>query len=1371
MTIVRRIQVFLRRLFNKTLYYEKGKTLISFVNLLGEGSRFKARSSLIEVSLNFFSILKTHSFRHVEVKIEDLDLEILEHENSSQDSGKTTIEQWIIQKILSYILILITKSAKINLHNISVTVKGVKFRFQSMTVEFVRAQSNFSLDFSVTEISLAEEDPFAHIPSLNISFKGSMSSLKQFMTNFYRNFGIKIPLLTILYNEGRISTDTCQLHITCPDDEDVDAQLLIDKIELNLPVLDLHTKTLKVIITELNILDDVFEASRFLATRGELPLADIPSIKIDKSSWTFSNVDLYLSTTFLIDIGLLNRYFNGVSNPLEKKQEKVKPKFQYFMKSPFVNVTFALSDNHILKIPLKKVVFQKREISAKTAMIDVVFPQKTYNFLTARWAELNLAKPFFGLRAREADFTLHADFAEKSYINEVFSLISFVSKQIKGDVSAFRDKLPPTSRRFSMVFETGSVKYATTPLTDTITLSNVAKLEAVQQLRIRQEKAIQIMKARGTKTFNSEEFEQESKNQLFKLYREAFSKLPEPEEVLYSVLFKDLEWVWDGPAISNRENALEKLCVIDKNLEKSNIGRIVGGALTLNVKHTALNSRHSGTLLTMENIETSGWYLNAKKKGVSRKDFFHYKIHCDNRLTEFNVPGIACRTVHFFDFNMKTSKIVMKSIPDASEIKQDWKLGSTLWRQEKYKYKRIYMFDKYRIRYRWLFKVSAKDFIVQHHDIDNMYSQTAQMNFIMPDFTFSFDRRQFTIVASQFIVRANTENGMRSMFIFPAPNMTARIVSHNPLNADSRRPTFVPIDSYRITDTEYEPYAKYCSHTWSLHSTIDFGDGYLQINGDLLKSFIHKIIHKGSSINRYLKPQNFIRRTSTYPKFSFFDVSVMIPKLLMTMNNDKLRVKLTGDPLILKMSTDNGFKVTCNGNKSEILGTFLERKIFSVTVSHLDVSTKETIFIKIRSIIGEMTTDIMNQINEFGIEMPPPKKKNPLPMMTTEPELLKHFNTTKFILEIVESKLTLMLTDTESSCSLSANNFTFEKRKNDTQTSLNIIKSNIIDLHTHGLRPLFHLDKVQFLHASGLSSAMKLVTLQSLSVNFRPDDFDVFIPAFHAFSLKINLDDNKANKIAGRDSLISGSIGNVYVKFFHPDGTAMCDIELQQPNLYYLANLDDSAVINFSLNNLSAKDETQQDAFKDIFSCTSEQIFVDLRMKRAKRIMKRAVFERIKCKIAPFSASLSMPFIKNLIAIFPSADDLRALDIDQDDIEESPNEANQISEGGIPSPAIDDSVTEGAFFCREFILHPISANLNFRRKETGSFKEFLDRSFTYQGLHMYDIFGTKRQLTGYIKKNLKWTLIKALPGFILSKGKKAQQQNQTQLPKPKDMEN
>ena len=95
-----------------------------------------------------------------------------------------------------------------------------------------------------------------------------------------------------------------------------------------------------------------------------------------------------------------------------------------------------------------------------------------------------------------------------------------------------------------MVFETGSVKYATTQLTDTITLSNVAKLEAVQQLRIRQEKAIQIMKARGTKTFNSEEFEQESKNQLFKLYREAFSKLPEPEEVLYSVLFKDLEWVW-----------------------------------------------------------------------------------------------------------------------------------------------------------------------------------------------------------------------------------------------------------------------------------------------------------------------------------------------------------------------------------------------------------------------------------------------------------------------------------------------------------------------------------------------------------------------------------------------------------------------------------------------------------------------------------------------------------------------------------------------------------------------------------------------------------------------------------------------------------
>lgn len=1366
--IVKRIQLWLKRIFNKALYYEKGKTLISFVNLLGEGNRLKLKSSLIEVSFNFFPLFTSHSFKHAEIKIIDLDLELLETDKSEHPRPKTTIDQWIKQKILVYILILITRSAKLQLQNITVRHKGNKYNFQSIVIEFDRASNEFTLNIVLNGISYSKFDPCAHIPHFSISFKGSLESLRQFLSNFYRNFGIKIPALNIHFNDGQFAIDECDVMVNSPNDADVDAKITMDKINLLLPVLDLHTKRVDVMISEISMGDDVIEVNKLHATRGKQLLCDIPTIKMDRNTFSFAHVDLFISSTLLIDIGLLHRFFYGVSNPFEKTREKSRTLQRIYMKAPTVNLTLAFSDNHVIKLPMKKVVYHDKEISAKSFKIDIVFPHKTFTFFTARWAELNLVSPNFALKAREAEFTLHSDLAEKSFINETFSIISWLSKQMKGDRSAFRDKLPPTSKKFSFLFESGAIKYTTSKLTDEISISNVAKLEAMQQLKIRQEKALNILKARGSKIFDENLYESESKDMLFKLYREAWQKLPEPDIVLYSVPFKDLEFIIDGPALPNREAALEKLVVIDKHLEKDDVGRIFGGALTFNAKHMMLNTRHSGTIMTLDDVKTSGWYINAKKKGVTRSDFFHYRITCDDGFDVFDIPSIACRAVQFFDFNMDSTKIVMKFVPDWSEIRQDWKLGSTLWRTEKYKYKRVYMFDKYRLRYRWLFKISAKDFIIQKFDLETMYTQTPNINFILPDFAFSFDRRQFTIVASQFLIRAQTSHGLRSLATFPAPNMTVRIVSHNPHNVDARRPTFIPIDSYRLTDPEYEPYMKYCSHTYSVHSTIDFGDGFLVINGDLLKQFIHTIIHKGSPMARYVKPTDYIRRTSTYPRFSFFDVSVMIPKLMMTLSGDKIRVKLTGDPLILKMSTDGGFKVTCTGNKSELYASFCERKLCYVTATHIDVATKDAITAKVRSITGEITTEALSHLNEFVIELPPPKKKNPLPMMTNEQDLLNHFTTTKFIIELAESKMTLLLTDNEASCSLTMQNMMFEKRKNDTQTSLNILRIDNIDLNTHAVNPLFHLEKVSFLNASGLQNAMKLFNIQQMAVNFRPDDFDVFVPAIQAYSLKINNEDDKANKIAGRNSLISGSISKIDVKFHHPEGHVMCIINLTSPNIYYLANIDNSAVINFQLQSFSAIDDTSLNPFREIFSCTSEQMLVDLRMKRAKRIMKRPVFERIKCKIAPFSAAISMPFIKNLIAIFPSADELRALDIDQDDIDENQDSSMQ---DGIPPPNIEAAESEGAFFCREFILHQFSANLNFRRKETGTFKEFLDRSFTYQGLHMYDIFGTKNQLMAYIKKNLKWTLIKALPGFILSKGKKAQNTTNTSLPKPKDMEN
>ena len=273
----------------------------------------------------------------------------------------------------------------------------------------------------------------------------------------------------------------------------------------------------------------------------------------------------------------------------------------------------------------------------------------------------------------------------------------------------------------------------------------------------------------------------------------------------------------------------------------------------------------------------------------------------------------------------------------------------------------------------------------------------------------------------------------------------------------------------------------------------------------------------------------------------------------------------------------------------------------------------------------------------------------------------------------------------------------------------------------------------------------------------------------------------------------------------------MCRWSFYTLNYTSLSKVDKSASYDLNLQSFSAIDELSEQPYKDMFKTTTNKTLVTLKIKRARHIMKRPVVERIEGHIEPFILSISIPFIKELVSIFPSVEELKTLDLDNDDNDESSTPLSQSSntksaprlplisspstgnlqqsgsseiqtvQAQISPQSSDKQPTdgseiqtsgnqEGAIFCREFILHPFTAQLNFRRKYQGAFREFLGRPFNYPGLHMYDIFGTEDQLISFVKKNVKWTAIKALPNFLLGKGKKGPAQPKQQLPKPKDME-
>ena len=107
-------------------------------------------------------------------------------------------------------------------------------------------------------------------------------------------------------------------------------------------------------------------------------------------------------------------------------------------------------------------------------------------------------------------------------------------------------------------------------------------------------------------------------------------------------------------------------------------------------------------------------------------------------------------------------------------------------------------------------------------------------------------------------------------------------------------------------------------------------------------------------------------------------------------------------------------------------------------------------------------------------------------------------------------------------------------------------------------------------------------------------------------------------------------------------------------------------------------------------------------------------------------------------------------EITDEEISQNLNETFEINEkNGIQ---IDDDAT--VIFIKEFILDPFNAELNIRRKTKGAFKEFLQRPFNYRGLHFFDLFGSHTQITAFVRKNIKWAAIRAIPSLVFKKTKK-----------------
>lgn len=149
--------------------------------------------------------------------------------------------------------------------------------------------------------------------------------------------------------------------------------------------------------------------------------------------------------------------------------------------------------------------------------------------------------------------------------------------------------------------------------------------------------------------------------------------------------------------------------------------------------------------------------------------------------------------------------------------------------------------------------------------------------------------------------------------------------------------------------------------------------------------------------------------------------------------------------------------------------------------------------------------------------------------------------------------------------------------------------------------------------------------------------------------------------------------------------------------------------------------------------------------------MKCPIFQEITINVSPFMIRINMPFFKKLANFFPSSDEIRMLDFDVDELEQSDLEDELVTELNSTTTMQPDN--ENLFFCQHFQFLPFRAGICVRRKDQGLLSEFLDRAFTYRGFDYFDLFGTKAHLTKIVKKDLKWAMLRSLSSLLFKKKK------------------
>ena len=925
---------------------------------------------------------------------------------------------------------------------------------------------------------------------------------------------------------------------------------------------------------------------------------------------------------------------------------------------------------------------------------------------------------------------------------------------------------------------------------------------------------------------------------------------------------KNFHFSIDGLAIKNKKASIKLLKELEPKLRRSKFGKISGGFFDLEMTDFSVSLPHVEKIMEISNSHASGFFFGTKPKLKKQKDLYHIIASNDNGYDIMNIPMISSKSVSFIKAKVESSSFKILFTPVVLEVFQDNKLNTTLYRKTNLMFLKPSFIDNLRLRFKFFVDWDIDQFHFQYNDATRAYESNPFIDVCLNNSKMIIDGTKIHLNAQTLDANLCPTN---SSFLsheyerfarFYEPNIFIDVPSSNPKNPSGKLPVFIPIDSTRIKDENYDPFKKYRTSSYYGYIKITFNNNRystITLTDQCIQTFIDQFMTPKQLISIFNAPARFVKPFYPTIVYAFTEIIVDIPPLSINLFDKSLNLimKISGNSkptfafISHKQNADKSLPTSSqlspllyfsfhNRKLIPTITVAAETLIFSILIDSGEIgylSWKGFLFSKIgtenriiiNSIIGNIFENrdlsiFMNKLMKVNVKVPtaPPKEKIiENKVFQNIDEFRKQFKTIALSCSIETINIDIQPI-TQIKLTTKMKNLSYETAvTNDIKSaSLNTLRIDQFHLEYNSINQLLDLDKFEIDFAIASNLTVIYASLNCISLMFRPADIENFMPiydeikgSFPIFSVNgtirnqkdpLQIEQNKKQKgiifLGGsfykvnpiliyhnRPFVVGEIIHTEFTYKIFPDGTENITIIINSLTIEHpkysksksLNKLNEAKKSKASPVQSSKQDEiglsdspsskSNAEIFRKMFevSNTNDNPFLTVKMDKLQPMMKCPVFERISFSIEPFTIRIPIPLIKKLISIFPTADTLKMLTLEpdpellstidglpEDDSIQNANEDYEIEKLNKDTISKSD---ENAIFLRELIVSPFNAEINIRWKTKGAFKDFLNRPFYYRGLHFYDVFGNKDKLTMLVKKNIWWSLVKALPGLVFRK--------------------